>query len=137
MTDRQRSCNDWWQEYFDKYFIIVEGIKPKEVTVCSANFVELVFDLPKGDRILDLGCGYGRMSIELAKRGYRLVGLDLSPQLPEMPKKLAKTERVEFELIKCDMREMDYRTEFDGTLSWDNSLGYFRDDENEGLEAYG
>ena len=44
-----------------------------------------------------------------------------------------KREGVEIELIQCDIREMDYHSEFDGVLSWDTSFGYFSDDENENV----
>lgn len=123
--------DSWWEEYFDEHFLLVEGIKPKEVNERSADFIEEVFKLPKGSLILDLGCGYGRIAIELAKRGYRVVGLDRSPKLLQMAKELAQQEGVEVEFVKADMREMGYQGEFDGVLSWDTSFGYFSDEENE------
>jgi SAM-dependent methyltransferase len=66
---------NWWREYFEEYYLLIEGVKSREVTLRSADFIEQAFDLPKGSRILDLGCGYGRLSVELAKRG-------LSPRGP-------------------------------------------------------
>ena len=127
------SKSNWWREYFEEHYLIVEGVKAREVTLRSADFIEQAFDLPKGSRILDLGCGYGRLSVELAKRGYYVVGLDLSARLLEMAEELARRERVEVELLRRDMRDLDYQEEFDGILSWDTSFGYFSDEENEDL----
>lgn len=42
------------------------------------DFVESALDLPSGARVLDVGCGFGRHSVELAKRGYEVVGIDPS-----------------------------------------------------------
>ena len=124
---------NWWRKYFEEYYLLVEGVKPKEVTLRSADFIEQAFELPKGSRILDLGCGYGRLSLELAKRGYSVVGLDFSPRLLEMAKELARREGIEVEFVQRDMRRIDYHNEFDGILSWDTSFGYFSDEENEQL----
>lgn len=123
--------NSWWEEYFDECFLLVEGVKPKEVNERSVDFIENVFQLPKDGRILDLGCGYGRIAIELAKRGYQVVGLDRSSKLLQMARELAQQENIEIELVEADMREIKYRDEFDGVLSWDTSFGYFSDQENE------
>jgi len=127
------NSENWWREYFEEYYLLVEGTKSREATLRSADFIEQAFALPKGSRILDLGCGYGRLSVELAGRGYRLVGLDLSPSLLGMAEESARREGVEIELVRGDMREIDYHNEFDGILSWDTSFGYFRDEENEDL----
>ena len=49
-----------------------------ERTAAEVDFLETQLVLPVGARILDVGCGFGRHSIELARRGYRVVGIDPS-----------------------------------------------------------
>ena len=127
----ERTHRDWWKEYFDRDYILIEDIPSEEVNLKCADFIERVFNLPQGSKILDLGCGYGRFSIELVKRGYIVVGLDYSKNLLDMARVEAKKENLEVKFIQCDMREMTYQNEFDGVLSWSTSFGYFSDEENE------
>ena len=48
-----------------------------------------------GKKILDIGCGSGRLSIELAKRGARVVGIDFSQNMLNMATSMAKQQRLE------------------------------------------
>ena len=50
--------------------------------------------LSREDDILDLGCGWGRITIELARRGYKVRGIDLSPNLIALARQRAKEDRV-------------------------------------------
>jgi SAM-dependent methyltransferase len=54
-----------------------------ERTVGEIDFVLAQLDLPPGARVLDVGCGAGRHSIELARRGYQVVGIDPAPAMIE------------------------------------------------------
>ena len=45
----------------------------------EVDFIARELGLPAGARILDVGCGTGRHAVELARRGYRVTGVDLSP----------------------------------------------------------
>jgi SAM-dependent methyltransferase len=72
-------------------------------------------DLP-GKRILDLGCGSAPLAVELAERGYDVVGLDL---YVERARHRMAARGVTFELVEQDMAEMDYEDEFDAVVNWD------------------
>ena len=52
-----------------------------ERTAREINFILSLVDLPEGARLLDVGCGFGRHSFELARLGYRVVGIDPSPTM--------------------------------------------------------
>jgi ubiquinone/menaquinone biosynthesis C-methylase UbiE len=54
--------------------------------------------------ILDLGCGTGRFSIELAKRGYMVTGLDIADEMLKVAMANAKKANVNIKFIKGDMR---------------------------------
>ena len=74
---------EWWSLFFNEHWLTSEGVKSQKVNVTSVDFIEKTWKVQKGGKILDLGCGYGRLSIELAGRGYDVVGLDYSEPLLE------------------------------------------------------
>ena len=49
-----------------------------ERTAAEIDFILSVLPLEAGDRILDIGCGFGRHSHELAQRGFDVLGIDPS-----------------------------------------------------------
>ena len=97
---------------------------------CSAeNEAGSVVDLAglgKGD-ILDLACGPGRHATALAKKGFRVTGVDLSSLLLEKAKDLARAEGVNVEWLREDMRRFVRPEAFDLVMSMFTSFGYFDD----------
>ncbi|MEM2479082.1 MAG: class I SAM-dependent methyltransferase [Candidatus Pacearchaeota archaeon] len=87
--------------------------------------------LKKSDKVLDLACGYGRITIPLAKKGYRIEGLDISPNLIKEAKKRAKKLRLKLKFKIADMRALPYKdNSFDKILClWSsfNHLLTFKD----------
>jgi SAM-dependent methyltransferase len=70
-----KSC---WEAFFDAHApIYMENVFTKD-TVREVDFLIEELALPPGGSILDVGCGAGRHSVELAKRGFAVTGLDLS-----------------------------------------------------------
>ncbi|MGB2885735.1 MAG: class I SAM-dependent methyltransferase, partial [Dehalococcoidia bacterium] len=58
--------------------------------------------VPQGSRVLDIGCGTGRHSVELAKRGYSVTGVDLSSGMLAQAREAAGKAGVEVEWIHAD-----------------------------------
>jgi SAM-dependent methyltransferase len=82
-----------------------------------------------GERILDLACGIGRHSVELAKRGFDVVGIDISEELLEIARNEAESQSLSIDFQQADLRELDLRDEFDIVLSLnDGAVGYFETD---------
>lgn len=93
----------------------------------SRNQVDFVIDklaLEPGARVLDLCCGQGRHLIELAKRGYDVVGLDLSEYMLSECKAAAAAEGITPVLVNADMREIGFTAEFDAVINMFTSFGY-------------
>lgn len=120
----------WFKKVFDEEYLrsIPDGIA--EITRRESDFIEESLRLKKNSRILDLACGFGRHSIELAQRGYQMVGLDLSMPLLQRAVDAAQQRSLNVKFIHSDMRELDFSQIFDGAFVWNTSLGYFDDRTN-------
>jgi 2-polyprenyl-3-methyl-5-hydroxy-6-metoxy-1,4-benzoquinol methylase len=82
-------------------------------TIGEVDFFEREIGGDRSIRILDIGCGTGRHSIELSRRGYRITGIDLSESMLNRARLRAKSLGLEPEFIKRDARELDYEEAFD------------------------
>jgi SAM-dependent methyltransferase len=81
------------------------------------------------ERVLDLACGIGRHSLELRRRGFEVVGVDISADLLEMAERAADEESLDVSFLQADLRELDLEDEFDLVLSLnDGAVGYFETD---------
>ena len=99
--------------------------------VIVGQFNEL--GIPEGARVLDAGCGIGRHSIELAKRGYEVVGFDISPLYLEEARRAADAAGVTVRLVKGDMRDVGHalgeEKPFQAVVNMFTSHGYYRKDD--------
>ncbi len=83
----------WYEELFENYGLKYDNENFTRGTVGECDFIEKEIEFNKAIRILDMGCGTGRHSIELAKRGYKVVGIDLSEsQLKQAKAKATETK---------------------------------------------
>lgn len=82
---------------------------------------------PKGKDVLDLCCGPGRFSVDLAKRGYRVTGVDRNRFLLNKARARARAKRAKVEWVTKDMRDFVRPESFDLALSMFTSFGYFKD----------
>lgn len=64
--------------------------------------------LPRTGHVLDVGCGYGRISVPLAHAGYAVDGLDLSPNLVRTARDAAAVERIDASFVVGSMTAMPY-----------------------------
>lgn len=85
-------------------------------TVGEVDFVIDLLSLPKGARILDVGCGTGRHSLELARHGYRPFGVDISSGFIEVARERATTEELDAEFLVADARQLTLPQEFDAAI---------------------
>jgi SAM-dependent methyltransferase len=112
------------------------GFPPKTAAMPWADRTEAEVDRAMmmlkpqgGERVLDLACGIGRHSLELRRRGFEVVGVDISPDLLEMAEREAAEQSLEVSFMQADLRELDLSDEFDIVLSLnDGAVGYFETD---------
>ncbi len=82
-------------------------------------------------RILDLCCGPGRHSLELARRGFVVTGVDRTVRFLDEARRRASAEGLEVEWVECDMREFSRPGAFDGVTNLLTSFGYFEDRDDD------
>jgi SAM-dependent methyltransferase len=85
---------------------------------------------PRGDeRVLDMACGSGRHSLELRRRGFSVVGADISPELIEIARRDAAEENLAVDFVLADLRDLEFDSEFDLVLNLnDGAIGYLESD---------
>ena len=83
--------------------------------------------LKPGASVLDLCCGPGRFSIELARRGFRVTGVDRTVLYLNEARKRARQQKLDVEFVREDMRRFVRTKAFDACINMYTSIGYFED----------
>jgi SAM-dependent methyltransferase len=84
-----------------------------------------------GTHILDLCCGVGRHSLELARRGFRVTGVDRTRLYLDRASKQAEAEGLKIEFVQDDMRTFCRPDAFDVVINLFTSFSYFEDPEED------
>jgi SAM-dependent methyltransferase len=99
------------------------------LTLADVDFLEKALEVKPGARLLDVPCGNGRHSIELARRGHRVTGIDLSDEFLS-----AARAELDADWRKGDMRGLELEpSTFDGAFCFGNSFGYL---DHAGVNAF-
>ena len=116
---------DWYDGFFDGDWLTLLQLRATpERNQTEVDFIVRALELEPGERVLDVACGFGRHSIELARRGMRVSGLDLSASSLEHARAAADEAGVEIEFVHGDMRELPWTGEFDAAINVFSSFGY-------------
>ena len=103
----------WYETLFENYGEKYDNESFAQGTIGECDFIEKELDYDKTLKIIDIGCGTGRHSIELAKRGYSMTGIDLSKSLLEKAREKAKHNGVQIDFLKHDARNLPFNKQFD------------------------
>ncbi len=118
--------------YKERFTLAIKNATWVENTRNEVDFIVDIMELSGSERVLDLACGFGRHSIELSKRGFSVVGVDIMPELIEEAERLASAEKLDTQFICADLRDVLFNNEFDVVLNMgEGAIGYLEnDDEN-------
>ncbi len=114
---------NWQADFFRGVALDVwRLVMTPEQTRAETEFLQKALNARPGSHLLDVPCGNGRHSVDLAKRGYRVTGVDQSEEFIAE----AKSAGAPFEAnwIVADMRQISWASEFDGAFCFGNSFGY-------------
>jgi SAM-dependent methyltransferase len=122
---------NWWENFFHGVALdFWRGAISDEQTRAEADFIEKSLKLPAGAKVLDVPCGNGRLSIELARRGFQPTGVDIALEFIDEAKMKSSADSVPVDLHERDMRDLPWTGEFDGAFCFGNSFGYLDDQAN-------
>jgi 2-polyprenyl-3-methyl-5-hydroxy-6-metoxy-1,4-benzoquinol methylase len=107
------TMKQWYESLFENYGLTYDNECFVQGTTGECDFIENEIGFKKNARILDVGCGTGRHSIELAKRGYPVTGVDLSDSLLYRAKQKAGEQNITVDFRKADARYLTFNEEFD------------------------
>jgi len=126
---------DWWNRIFGALYLKTDADVVDDADLTRAD-VDRVAELLKPgaeDRILDLCCGQGRHTLELARRGFKgTEGIDRSHFLIQRARRAARGEGLSTRFREGDARRLPYATDtFDHVVVMGNSFGYFETEEDD------
>ncbi len=113
----------------DDYLYFYDDVLGPERSDADAEVVAALLEVVPGARVLDVPCGEGRIGGRLARRGCRVLGVDITERFLE----LGRERYPEMEFVRGDMRELGFEHEFDAVVNWYTSFGYFEPDTNDAV----
>lgn len=118
--------DNWYETFFAGINCEMwEKAGTKQMTDDEVAFLLSVFKLPKGSNILDLPCGTGRHSLELAAQGYNMTAIDISDEFINSLKKKVAEQECSIKVIHANVLSLELQDSFDGAFCIGNSFGYF------------
>src|SRR5215467_8303032 len=135
VSDLERHLpSDWWRTLFNSLYLETDGdvIENDRNTSEEVDLLIRSVGLERNDRILDLCCGQGRHSLELAGRGFpHVTGLDRSRYLIRLARKRAKQRGLQVSFHEGDARRFRVsESSFHCVCILGNSFGYFDREED-------
>lgn len=134
--------DNWFEDFFHGVTLdLWRKALPPEQTQREADFLVKMIKCGRDARVLDVPCGNGRLSFALAKRGFRVTGIDISEEFIEEARDLitgvsnppADAGGPDPEFILGDMRYLELDSIYDGAFCFGNSFGFM---DYEGMDKF-
>jgi len=127
----EAGANDNTENMQDGWSLHIKDQSWVEDTENQVDFIIKVLGLTGHERILDMACGFGRHSLELAHRGFSVLGVDITKAyIDDAKNEATKNSFNNAEFLLSDIRDIHFKNEFDVVLNLaDGAVGYFDSDE--------
>lgn len=123
----KRMESDWYRKIWT---LDIQNQSWVEDTLRQVDFLVEKLELKGGEQILDLACGFGRHSLELARRGFAVTGVDITPEYVRYATQQAQAEQLNARFLCADIRDVQFCKEFDVVLNMaDGAVGYLENEE--------
>lgn len=121
--------NDWFEDeaFWIQYApIMFDSSRWAEAATVAEGILKLTGEgrYPQDLKILDAGCGLGRIAVELAICGAQVTGVDLIQPFLDAAKEAASAENVSIEWVQADLRSFVRPAAFDVAINMYTSFGY-------------
>jgi len=116
--------------FFDGHYKdIWRQIFPEKTTKAEVDFIVEEAKLDSSSKVLDLMCGYGRHSLELARRKINVTAVDNLPDYINEIQEKTRSEKLSLQCICIDVLEMEIDQEYDAVICMGNSLQFFNEED--------
>lgn len=125
----------WTENAFKDQYLEAEGLLfSRSMTLAECDLIAQMLQLNAETAVLDLACGHGRHTLELAKRGLgRFTGLDYSSEAINHASQSSSSSALPIEWLEGDMRHLEFNGRFDAVFNAYNSLFYWDDATHLGI----
>jgi SAM-dependent methyltransferase len=121
----------WYEKFFDGlYGRVLSSQFEQAKSLEQARVIKRLLGVRRGQRVLDVPCGQGRITLPLARMGLVMTGVDRTGAYLAKAARLAWRGRLAVRFLQSDMRAIAFEREFDAALNWFGSFGYFSDADN-------
>jgi SAM-dependent methyltransferase len=115
----------WYADFFTELpNAFWRAAVPPAMTATEVDFIIRMAGLGPGARVLDVPCGSGRHTLELARHGCQVTGLDVSAEAIDHARGTAAAERLRVDLRVGDMRTLPTDIRVDAAVCMGNAFGY-------------
>lgn len=105
----------WYEQLYEE-FDAYEDEPYTQNTTREVDFIAAVLGDDRAKSMLDVGCGNGRHALELARRGFTVTGIDLSPSMLALAKNAAQAESLQVDFLQMDARKMNFAQPFNAAI---------------------
>src|SRR5689334_22660163 len=122
---------NWHQKVFKGlYRDVLANIFDGKTNLQQAGIIKRLLKARKGQKILDVPCGQGRLTLALARMGLKMSGVDVTEIYIQRARRAAAGKRNAPDFQVGDMRELPFEEDFDSLFNWFGSFGYFSEKQN-------